>query len=70
MLTNVISEDQPAFLPTRFILDNVFMQHELIQWVKDSKLQMILLKLDFRKAYDTVSWEFLFAAMDQMEMPG
>jgi hypothetical protein len=59
IFTGVISEDQSAFLPTRYILDNVFMQYEMNQWVKDSSSHMMLLKLDFRKAYNTVSWDFL-----------
>jgi hypothetical protein len=68
LMTNVISEDQSAFLPNRYILDNVLTQHEIIQWTKEADIRMVLLKLDFRKAYDTVSWEFLFATMLKMEM--
>jgi hypothetical protein len=63
MLTGVTSKDQLAFLPTRYILDNVFMQHEMIHRVRDSSSRMVLLKLDFRKAYDTMSWNFLFDTM-------
>jgi hypothetical protein len=69
LLTNLISEDQSAFLPNRYILDNILTQHEIIQWVKESHQEMVLLKLDFRKAYDTVAWDFLFEAMRRMGMP-
>jgi hypothetical protein len=69
MLSEVIDEDQSAFLPTRFILDNVLAQHEVIQWVRETKQDLVLLKLDFRKAYDTVHWDFLLAAMKKMGMP-
>jgi hypothetical protein len=69
LLTNVISKDQFVFFPTRFILDNVLTQHEIIQWIKESNQEMVLLKLGFRKAYDTVSREFLFEAMTRMDMP-
>jgi hypothetical protein len=31
ILTSVISEDQSAFLPNRFILNNLLTQHEMIQ---------------------------------------
>jgi hypothetical protein len=68
MMVDLISEDQSAFLPGRYILDNVLCQHELVEWAKESHQDLVLLKLDFRKAYESVSWSFLFEVMGRMGM--
>ena len=36
-LPELIDEDQTAFLPMRYILDNVLVQTEAIQWCKESQ---------------------------------
>jgi hypothetical protein len=56
----VISPDQSAFLPLRFILDNIFLIHETIAYAKKSRQFLVILKLDFSKAYDRVDLVFLF----------
>jgi hypothetical protein len=48
----------------RYILDNIVLTQETINWAKVSKQPLLLLKLDFAKAYDRVSWPFLFRAME------
>ena len=63
LLPNVISEDQLAFLPLIYILDNILNLHKMIHWVCELGQSMVLLKLDFQKAYDTVSHHFLFQVM-------
>jgi len=63
ILQEVISPEKSSFLPLRYILDNVLLQYETVQWAKDSDQDLIFLKLDFTKAYDTVSWDFLFSVM-------
>ena len=68
MLRNVISPDQTAFLPLRFILDNIVLTQETLHWARTSKQPTIFLKLDFSKAYDKVSWHFLFKAMKAMDI--
>ena len=55
----IIDEDQIGFLPIRYILDNVLVQTEIIEWSKELEQDLILLKLDFKKAYDT---EFYLAS--------
>jgi hypothetical protein len=52
VLVEVINPDQSAFLPRRYILDNIVVTHETINWAKTSKQPLVLLKLDFAKAYD------------------
>lgn len=63
ILMGVISENQITFLLFRFILNNIFLTHEIISWAKKSKQPMLSFKLDFSKAYDKVEWMFLFESM-------
>jgi hypothetical protein len=68
MLRDVISPEQTAFLPLRFILDNIVLTQETIHWARTSRQPSIFLKLDFSKAYDKVSWRFLFQAMKALNI--
>jgi hypothetical protein len=69
VLMEIISPDQSAFLPLRFILDNILLTHETMEWATHSDQPLIFLKLDFSKAYDMVDWPFLFQAMEKMGFP-
>lgn len=51
---NVINLEQSAFLPLRFILDNLLLTHETMTWVEQSSQPLLFLKLDFSKAYNMV----------------
>jgi hypothetical protein len=55
----MISFDQSAFFPMRFILDNILLTSETMVWVEQTGQPFIFLKLDFSKAYDMVDWGFL-----------
>ncbi len=46
----------------------MFLAHEIIDWARCTKQKIIFLKLDFAKAYDKVSWDFLFLAMKRLGM--
>ena len=65
----IICQDQFAFLPMRFILDNILLTQETMALTEASKQDFIFMKLDFLKAYDKVDWEFLFKAMKQLGIP-
>ena len=67
-LRDVISPEQTAFLPLRFILDNIILTQETLDWAKTSKQPTVFLKLDFSKAYDKVSWQFLFCTILKMNI--
>lgn len=56
----LIRDSQIAFVPGRFILDGVVVLHEVIHDISSKNKQGIILKLDFKKAYDKVQWSFLF----------
>ena len=40
-------------------MDGVLCLHEIVHDLKIHKLKAVILKLDFEKAYDSVSWPFL-----------
>ena len=68
LLRDVISPEQTVFLPLRFSLDNIVLTQETLHWAKKSNQPSIFLKLDFSKAYDKVSWRFLFRAMKALNI--
>lgn len=55
----VISLTQTAFMPGRHILEGVVVLHETIHELHRKKLDGVLFKIDFEKAYDKVKWPFL-----------
>lgn len=57
--SKVIGPSQTAFLPRRYILDGVVILHETLHELKSKKMEEIILKIDFEKAYDKVNWYFL-----------
>ncbi|CAN1777516.1 Transposon TX1 uncharacterized 149 kDa protein [Linum perenne] len=65
----LVSELQAAFTGNRQIQDNVIVVHEIIHKLKTRKKGKkcdFLLKLDMLKAYDRVSWDFLFVTLRAM----
>ncbi len=47
----------------RSILDNVFMAQEALGWAEESNQNLVLLLMDFEKAFDRIEWGFLFKAL-------
>jgi hypothetical protein len=63
----LISKCQSAFLPRRQILDGVLILNEIIDLATRRKDSYLFFKVDFEKAYDTVSWRFLDRMMEKMD---
>jgi hypothetical protein len=66
ILMEVIDRDQSAFLPLKFILFNVLLMNEIINWVRCINQPLVVLKQIFAKVYDNVNWSFMFDAMANM----
>jgi hypothetical protein len=59
----VIRPTQTAFIPGRHILEGVVVLHETIHEMHRSKMDGVIFKIDFEKAYDKVKWSFLQQAL-------
>lgn len=70
ILPKIISPCQSAFNKGRSNVDNVLLMQELVKdYHKDQGSPRCAMKLDLMKAYDSVSWQFLFEAMAAMHFP-
>ncbi|GKV00002.1 hypothetical protein SLEP1_g12766 [Rubroshorea leprosula] len=59
VLDKIIGEQQMAFIKGRQLLDGVIIANEVIEEVRRKKKSSFLFKVDFEKAYDKVSWDFI-----------
>ncbi|GKB95524.1 RNA-directed DNA polymerase, eukaryota [Tanacetum coccineum] len=59
VISSLISDVQSAFLPNRQILDGPFILSELLSWCKFKYNQVMVFKVDFAKAYDSIRWDYL-----------
>ncbi len=58
--------NQTKFVKGRCILDNTFLAQEALDWVVESDRDLVLLLLDFEKAFDMIEWGFLFPALSKL----
>lgn len=64
ILPILISEEQGAFVKGRYIIENVSLACELVQYLgKNCKGRNVIFKLDMAKAYDRLEWNFLYAVL-------
>ena len=54
IIGRVISETQTAFVKDRQILDGILIANEVVDEAKKLRKELMLFKVDFEKAYDSV----------------
>ncbi|GJW11417.1 RNA-directed DNA polymerase, eukaryota, reverse transcriptase zinc-binding domain protein [Tanacetum coccineum] len=59
VIDKVVSKEQSTFISGHQILDGPLIISEIIQWYKKRKKKMLIFKVDFEKAFDSVSWKYL-----------
>nr|GEY40143.1 RNA-directed DNA polymerase, eukaryota, reverse transcriptase zinc-binding domain protein [Tanacetum cinerariifolium] len=59
LIPKIVSHEQSAFIMGHQILDGPLILSEAIDWFKKRKKKMLIFKVDFEKAFDSVSWKYL-----------
>ncbi|KAG7587002.1 Reverse transcriptase domain [Arabidopsis thaliana x Arabidopsis arenosa] len=71
LLPHVISKAQSAFLKGRLLAENVLLASEIVEGYGRKNIgPRGMLKVDLRKAFDSVSWDFIIETMKAMHFPG
>jgi hypothetical protein len=68
LLSRSISEEQLGFLQGRRIQDAIGTVHECLHSIKKKKTKALVLKIDLKKSYDCISWDFLRIILIQIGM--
>lgn len=70
ILQSCISRNQAAFLKGRNLGENVLLASELIRKYNSASFpRSCMLKVDIRKAFDTISWDFVLKLLDTQNFP-
>ena len=59
VMDSLISSNQYAFIKGRQLVDGVVTVNEIIDVTRKTEKECLIFKVDFEKAYDSVSWSFL-----------
>lgn len=60
-LLTIINDDQTGFLKGRFIGENIRIVYDIMSYTEFSDIPGLLMLVDFEKAFDTVSWDFIIS---------
>ncbi|WMV56909.1 hypothetical protein MTR67_050294 [Solanum verrucosum] len=70
-ISHLVAENQSAFVQGRSMMHNVLICHDLLRhYNRKSVSPRCLMKIDLKKAYDMVSWEFLEEVLHGFGFPG
>ncbi|XP_071694765.1 uncharacterized protein [Rutidosis leptorrhynchoides] len=66
VILSLIGDEQNAFIKGRYVLDGALIANEAIDYLTRCKKKSLVFKVDFEKAFDCLSWEFLLEIMSCM----
>ncbi|GJW74500.1 putative RNA-directed DNA polymerase, eukaryota, reverse transcriptase zinc-binding domain protein [Tanacetum coccineum] len=66
VIGSIIGPDQSTFTKGSQILDGCLIANEIVHMAKLEDQRMFLFKVDFKKAFDSVNWNFLLDIMRKM----
>lgn len=70
LMSKIISNSQSAYVQGRSITDNIQLAQEIVRGYNVYRSQpKCCLKIDLRKAYDTISWSFLKEVLQGLRLP-
>ena len=59
VLPKIINPDQTGYVKSRYIGENVRLISDIMSYTEETNIPGIALFLDFKKAFDTIEWDFI-----------
>jgi hypothetical protein len=70
LLSDLVSLNQSAFIPSKNISENVLLAQEIVRdYHKDKGNPRCTLKVDLMKAYDSINWDFMMHSLHCFGFP-
>ena len=69
VVASVVSKSRSAFVKGKQILDDILIANEAVDEAKRLNKELLLFKVNFKKAYDSVDLRYLDAVMANMNFP-
>lgn len=66
VLDLIINKDQTGFIKGRSIVENIRVIYDLMKFTDEHHIPGLLLLIDFEKAFDSLSWNFLYKALEHL----
>ena len=64
VLNNIIYQDQKGFISGRYIGENIRLIYDILFETKQQNMPGLLLSIDFKQAFDSISWKFIHKVLD------
>ena len=65
MLPNIIHSDQVGYIPDRYIGEETRTLEDIMTYTSKNKISGYSVLVDFRIAFHSIEWEFLFKALEK-----
>lgn len=69
MIGSIINLAQAGFIPGRTISDNILLATLIKGYTTKNVSPRCMLKIDLKKAYDSIEWSFLEIVMSELGFP-
>ena len=68
VLDSIINKDQTGFIKGRSIVENIRIIYDMMKFTDEKNIPGLLLLIDFEKAFDSLSWNFLHKALEHLNL--
>ena len=62
-LDHIINKDQTGFIKGRSIVENLRVIYDVMKFTEEQKIPGLIMLIDFEKAFDSLSWNFLHKSL-------
>ena len=69
ILDTLISDSQTGFVKGRYIGESIRLVYDIMNYTEVNKTDGLLMLIDFEKAFDSISWKFMYKVLDIFGFP-